>query len=72
MVKLMYPGIQIRLPCTPRTNFHALVPPESETKLFKKWYGLCEMATPYIIIENGGGGGGVGLQIQFYIGFYLS
>ena len=30
------------------------------------------MATPYMIFEDGGGGGGVNLQIQSYIGFYLS
>ena len=72
MVKLMYPGIQIRLPCTPRTNFHALVPPESETKLFKKMVWAMRNGNPLYYYREWGGGGGVGLQIQFYIGFYLS
>ena len=48
----------------PQDNFSwmpncPLGPPECETKLFLKWYWLCEkcmvsMATPNMILENGG------------------
>ena len=38
------------------------------------WKCMVSMATAYMILQmgGGGGGGGVGLQIQSYLGFYLS
>ena len=49
-------------------------PSECETKFALKHFGMGfvkmhdSMAVPYMIFENGG----VGLQIQSYLGFFLS
>ena len=72
-------GLRYDLSCTPRAfkicqndQWDPLNAKRSSPQIILVW-AMCKcmvsMATPYIILENGGG---VGLQMQSYLGFYLS